>query len=239
MSRYGIVNGLNLYVVVAEDESAAARQFMDQKPYLVAPPNLPRRRRGGKCTMPEYRDYPLLVGEVFDLDIFHYGGSRLLCGDNAIAKVFCKILRRESEGVRRFIIRINETSKSEKWIKTDTEYAAHFFDRMVGHIERVIAACSEEDECGCGCDIRCLVDMPSDCICRACAVCGLCECCYDENHAYTGCLNGEQRRLKRHGSGNMDLMTRCVDCNRSVKAVYTLRSICAECFLKPVRSAIY
>lgn len=111
-----------------------------------------------------------------------------------------------------------------------------FFDRR--HIERIMAACSEEDECGCGCDLRCLLDKTSDCICRACAVCSLCECCCDKNHAYTDCFSGDKRGLQMHSSRNINPATRCERCDRAVKTVYSLQWLCAACWLKSVRGTI-
>lgn len=128
---YGIDNGLNLRVVPAEDESAAAWKFIndwqqkqeDGKLYFVDMPsyNLPTKRER-KIRLSEYGTIALLVGEVFDIKPGRYGRSTLLRGDSA--NVLRNILRRDSGEGRRIIARIETAPfqfgttkiKACKWI---------------------------------------------------------------------------------------------------------------------------
>lgn len=112
MPRYGIVNGLNLFVVIASGEYAAARRFLDgypnydNKPRLAPLPRWDCYSADGltKLEKPRTKDeYALMVEQVFDILPGHYHGDELIRGDGDIAAGYRSALWGDHDGARRFV----------------------------------------------------------------------------------------------------------------------------------------
>ena len=187
MRNFGIANGLNLYVLAADDEFGAVRALMDSEflgnddhATLVGLPHLPGD------TPPPFIEIPLLVGEVevgevIDKAIRRYGGA-LTIGAGAVADAFHGIMTFQNESVKRYIavkpaIQVSQNTYAQRGVTivrdADVGRNANNCAYLEGYLMGIVQRCKDNADSGCP---------------RELCMCGLCVACCDDKHGYTGCV---------------------------------------------------